>query len=153
MNKYMEMAYNKALENSKDGIGGPFGCCIVKDGEVISLESNSVLRDNDPTAHGEVNAIRAACKKLGTYDLSGCELYTTHSPCPMCLSAIVWANISKVYFGCTTVDTRDLGFRDEDMYEWLAGEIDVDMVELEQLDREDCLKLCEVYKTQQGTIY
>lgn len=153
MNKFMEMAYNKALENSADGVGGPFGCCIVKDGEVISLESNSVLKDNDPTAHGEVNAIRAACRKLGTYDLSGCELYTTHTPCPMCLSAIVWANISKVYFGCTALDTEELGFRDEEMYKWLSGELSEDMVPLEQLDREECLKLCDVYKQQQGIIY
>lgn len=153
MNKFMELAYNKALENSQDGVGGPFGCCIVKDGGVISLESNSVLKDNDPTAHGEINAIRAACKKLGTYDLSGCELYTTSAPCPMCACAIIWANIKKVYFGCTCQDAAEIGFRDDDMYAWFAGEDVPDPFEMSQVDGEECLEIFRKYAEQNKTIY
>lgn len=154
MNKFMKLAYDKAMENSQNNIGGPFGCCIVKDGEVICVTSNSVLQDNDPTAHGEMNAIREAGKKLGTYDLSGCELYTTAAPCPMCLSAIIWANIKKVYFGCTCADAEKIGFRDDLIYQFLAGEdIEKDLVEMEQVDRDDCLEIFNKYAENNKIIY
>lgn len=154
MNKYMKLAYDKAMENSQNNVGGPFGCCIVKDGEVVCVTSNSVLQDNDPTAHGEMNAIRQAGKILGTYDLSGCELYTTAAPCPMCLSAIIWANIKKVYFGCTCSDAESIGFRDDAIYKLLAGEDDHGLeLELEQVDHEECLQIFEKYAETNKTIY
>ena len=96
----MKKAIERARETMNKNWGGPFGAAVIdSDGNIVAVSSNSVLKDNDPTAHAEVNAIREACKKLGTYDLSGCILYATGYPCPMCLSAIIWANVSKVYFG------------------------------------------------------
>lgn len=112
----MKLGAEEAEYTMKHNIGGPFGAVVVKDGEVIAVASNSVLRDNDPTAHAEINAIRLACKNLGTYDLSGCELCATGSPCPMCLSAIMWANIKKVYVSGSAEDAAKIGFRDWDMF-------------------------------------
>lgn len=153
MNKYMSMANEIALKGMKRGDGGPFGAVIVSsDGEVISCESNKVLRLNDPTAHAEINAIRMACKKLGTYDLSGCTLYTSCEPCPMCLSAVIWANIDKVYYGCTRDDAEDIGFRDELIYEYLKGR-KKKIVDIKMIDREECLKAFDEYKDDKGTIY
>ncbi|MGM9879492.1 MAG: nucleoside deaminase [Bacilli bacterium] len=153
MNKYMNMANEIALKGMKHGDGGPFGAVIVSsDGEVISCESNKVLRLNDPTAHAEINAIRMACKKLGTYDLSGCTLYTSCEPCPMCLSAVIWANIDKVYYGCTRDDAEDIGFRDELIYEYLKGR-KKKIVDIKMIDREECLKAFDEYKDDKGTIY
>ena len=154
MNKYMKLAYDKAMENSQNNVGGPFGCCIVKDGEVVCVTSNSVLNDNDPTAHGEMNAIREAGKILGTYDLSGCELYTTAAPCPMCLSAIIWANITKVYFGCNCEDAEGIGFRDNEMYKLFAGEETEGIeLEMEQIDRTECLEIFKKYAETNKIIY
>lgn len=147
----MHSAFLQALYTSSNGIGGPFGACIVKDGEIIATASNTVLRDNDPTAHAEINAIRAACQKLGTYDLKGCVLYTTAYPCPMCLSAIIWANIDTVYYGCTAQDAEEIGFRDKMIYEYLNGELP-DLVSITQLNRQECLQLFDKYK-QNGKIY
>ena len=110
----MYIAKTSALQGILNNDGGPFGSVIVKGDEVICVAHNTVLRDNDPTCHGEMNAIRLACKVLGTHDLSGCELYTTAYPCPMCLGAIRWANIDKVYYGCRLEDTEKIGFRDLD---------------------------------------
>ena len=99
MDKYMKIASDLSFENLRTNYGGPFGACIIKDGIIVGKGSNHVLKDNDPTAHAEVVAIRDACKNLNTYDLSDCVLYTSCYPCPMCLSAIVWSNIKKVYYG------------------------------------------------------
>ena len=140
MNKeFMKMCIEEAIAGVKAGHGGPFGALIVKDGEIVSLVHNTVLRDNDPTAHGEVNAIRAATKKLGRFDLSDCELYTSAEPCPMCLSAIMWAGIKKVYYGCTAQDTEDIGFADKFIYDYIKGETETNPIELEELLREECL--------------
>ncbi|MDO4863801.1 MAG: nucleoside deaminase [Ruminococcus sp.] len=138
MNKYMSAAADEAREGIRAGHGGPFGCVIVRDGEVVGRGHNEVVKRKDPTCHGEVMAIRDACKKLGSYDLSGCELYTTAEPCPMCAGAIMWANISKVYYGCNIADTDSIGFRDKQFYE--APE-DIS----EELDRGECLKVFEEY--------
>ena len=144
MNKYMRMAINEARKGIRSGHGGPFGSVIVKDGLVIAKGHNQVIKNQDPTCHGEMMAIHKACKKLGTFDLNGCELYTTAEPCPMCLGAILWANISKVYFGCNIVDTEDIGFRDKVFYEINeSGKKDELVIEL---DRRQCLKLFEEYK-------
>ncbi len=118
-NKYMQLAIDLAKENVKKGFGGPFGAVIVKNGEVIAQAANSVTSTNDPTAHAEVNAIRQACKKLNTFNLSGCEIYASCEPCPMCLSAIYWARIDKVYVAATKKDAAEAGFDDEFIYKEL----------------------------------
>ena len=136
--KYMELAVKEAYDGINCGEGGPFGCVIVKDGRVVGSGHNRVLAKKDPTCHGEIEAIRSACKTLDTHDLSGCELYTTAEPCPMCRGAILWANIRKVFYGCNIEDTDNIGFRDKIFYE---GEHDFS----EELDREECLKVFEEY--------
>ena len=114
MNQFMQMAIKEARKGISKGHGGPFGAVIVKDGKIISKGHNHVVAHNDPTCHGEINAIRKACKKLKTFDLSECEIYTTGYPCPMCFGAILWANIKKVYYGCNIDDTAVIGFRDKE---------------------------------------
>ncbi len=110
--KFMELALNAAYRGIEHGDGGPFGACIVKHGMVIAVAHNTVLRDRDPTAHAEINAIRLASKKLGTYDLSGCTIYTTTEPCPMCFSAIHWARIGCVVYGTKIEDVSRRGFNE-----------------------------------------
>src|SRR5574344_71998 len=131
MNKFMKAAIaeaNKGIDNSH---GGPFGAVIVKNNQIISKGHNHVVINNDPTCHGEIDAIRKACKKLGTFDLSGCAIYTTGYPCPMCFCAILWANISKVYYGCDTTDTELIGFRDKEFEESIP---DKKLMICEQID-------------------
>ena len=139
MDKFMKIAIDEARTGITAGHGGPFGCVIVRDGKVVGRGHNEVIKQNDPTCHGEVMAIRDACKNLGTYDLSGCELYTTAEPCPMCRGAIMWSNIRKVYFGCNIADTDSIGFRDKVFYESTE---DIS----EELDREKCLEVFEEYR-------
>ena len=118
MNEYMHLAKQTAQMGMRRGEGGPFGAVITNEkGEVISIGNNQVLKENDPTAHAEIVAIRDACKKLNTYDLSKYVLYTSCEPCPMCLSAIIWANIKNVYFGCTKDDAGNIGFSDDIIYD------------------------------------
>ena len=118
---FMRKAIEIAVENVKCG-GGPFGAVIVKNGEIISTGANRVTADNDPTAHAEVNAIRKACLKLGTFNLAGCVLYTSCEPCPMCLGAIYWAHIDKVYYGADKNDAARAGFDDSFIYSELSLE-------------------------------
>ena len=149
----MEIAKQNAEEGIKKGEGGPFGAVIVdKDGNIISNGNNRVIMEKDPTAHAEISAIREACKKLNTYDLSEYILYTSCEPCPMCLSAIIWANIKKVYYGCTKEDAGEIGFRDDMIYEYLKDE-KKDLIHLEKLDRESCLEVFEKYEKMNGIIY
>lgn len=121
MNKFMEMAINEARQGITSGEGGPFGCVIVKDDKVVGVGHNQVVLNNDATCHGEMQAIRNASKNLNTFNLSGCELYTTGEPCNMCLSACIWANIDKVYYGCTIADNSVIGFRDEKIDNMFGG--------------------------------
>lgn len=114
----MQMAIKRSVENVAKG-GGPFGAVIAKDGKVIAEASNSVTSSNDPTAHAEINAIREATKKLGTFDLSGCEIYSSCEPCPMCLGAIYWARLDKLYFAGTKTDAKEAGFDDSFIYDEL----------------------------------
>lgn len=143
MNEYMKVAKELADVNLKTNVGGPFGACIVKDGRIIGMGSNYVLSNNDPTAHAEIMAIRDACKNINSYDLSECELYTSCYPCPMCLSAIIWANIKKVYYGNTKEDAAKIGFRDEDIYNYIKNldneHIDNNILELKNIDREETI--------------
>lgn len=113
---YMQRAIELA-ENSVKNSGGPFGAVIVKDGKVIAEGSNCVTLHNDPTAHAEVTTIRKACKEINTFDLNGCEIYTSCEPCPMCLSAIYWARIDHIYYGCSKQDAKNIGFDDSFIYE------------------------------------
>jgi guanine deaminase len=117
MNKeFLQLAIDTALDNIKSNNGGPFGAVIVKDGMLIAKSPNTVTTSNDPTAHAEINAIRLACKELKTFDLSGCEIYSSCEPCPMCLSAIYWARISKVYYAADRFDAKKAGFDDSFIY-------------------------------------
>ncbi len=134
--KFMRKAIELAKENIKTG-NGPFGAVIVKDGEIIAETSNSVTRDNDPTAHAEVNAIRQACDNLQSFDLSGCEIYASCEPCPMCLGAIYWAQLDKLYFASTRQDAAAAGFNDEFIYEELTKNIRERKIPTRQIMKEE----------------
>lgn len=156
MNKYMKVAKDLADSNLKTDKGGPFGACVVKNGEIIGKGFNRVLVNNDPTAHAEIMAIRDACKSINSYDLDGCELYTSCYPCPMCLSAAIWANIAKIYYGNTKEDAENVGFRDKLIYDHISrinkGE-DI-AFKLECMDREETIKTFNDYMNKQDkTIY
>ena len=149
----MELAKQSAENGIKNNEGGPFGAVITdKEGNIIANGNNKVFKNNDPTAHAEIVAIREACKKLNTYDLSEYILYSSCEPCPMCLSAIIWSNIKKVYFGCSKKDAGEIGFRDDMIYEYLKGN-NKDLIQLKEMDRDECLKSFEQYKNQNGIIY
>lgn len=153
MNKFMKIAKERSINGCRNHEGGPFGAVIVdKEGNVIAEGNNRVLCDLDPTAHAEVTTIREACKKLRTYDLSNYILYTSCEPCPMCLSAIIWANIKKVYYACTRKDAASIGFRDDMIYEYLKGNNN-NVIELKEIDREECKSLFEEYKAKNKEIY
>ena len=148
-NEYMQVAIDLSEENLEKKQGGPFGACVVKDGKIIGKGKNQVIKNNDPTAHAEIVAIRNACKNLETYDLKDCILYTSCYPCPMCLSAIIWSNIKKVYYGNTKEDADDIGFRDDIIYDFLedlANDKKNRMLNLKELNREEALKAFEQYK-------
>jgi guanine deaminase len=118
-NAYMHEAIRRAVENVRSGRGGPFGAIVVKDGHVLAAGTNSVTSTNDPTAHAEVIAIREACRLMGTFQLTGCEIYTSCEPCPMCLGAIYWARPERVYFAATASDAAEAGFDDSFIYDEL----------------------------------
>lgn len=145
MNKFME----KAIEEAEKGIavrdGGPFGAVIVKDNKIIAFGHNKVISSNDPTAHAEIVAIREASRILQRFDLSDCELYTTCEPCPMCYSAIHWAKISRVYYGATRTDAKNIGFDDQYLYDVLSNKISDTKLTLEELERKSCLKVFNDY--------
>ena len=142
--EFMQIAIQEAREGISNGDGGPFGTAIVRDGVLIASGHNHVLAYNDPTCHGEVDAIRKACKRLGTFDLTGCELYTTGEPCHMCLCACMWANISKIYYGCTIADNEIIGFRDN-KFDQIFGGRDKLGDYMTEIDREACLRLFQDY--------
>lgn len=142
----MQEAARLALENVRTGTGGPFGAVIVRAGQIVARGVNTVTRDNDPTAHAEVNAIRAAGRALSTFDLSECELYTSCEPCPMCLAAIYWAGIQRVYYGCTAEDAAAIGFADAFIYQELRRPKPERNLELTQRDRAACLEAFHAWK-------
>lgn len=155
MNKYMQTANELAKQNIKTNDGGPFGAVVVKEGVIVGKGNNHVLANNDPTAHAEIMAIREACKNLNTFDLSGCEIYTSCYPCPMCLSAIIWANIKTAYYGNTKEDAEKIGFRDNHIYEYIKGlESKLDVLKIIPIDREETIKVFMDYsKKENKTIY
>lgn len=140
---FMDEALKEAYKGINAGDGGPFGCVIVKDGKIVGKGHNRVLLNKDPTCHGEIEAIRDACKNLGTHNLEGCELYTTAEPCPMCLGGILWSNIKNAFYGCNRKDTNEIGFRDDKFYDYLDGKND--LLKISEMEREKCLELFKDY--------
>lgn len=159
MNKYMKIADELAQQNILTNDGGPFGAVIIKNNEIVGKGNNQVVLKNDPTAHAEIVAIRDACKNLGTFDLTGCEIYTSCYPCPMCLSAIIWSNIKMVYYGNTKEDAEKIGFRDNLIHEYLEGQSKTsnkeDILKIIAMDREETIKTFESYqnKSENKTMY
>ena len=139
--RFMQNAIDLALQQIRDGRGGPFGAVIVKDGQVLSWGANAVTSANDPTAHAEIVAIREACRVLGTFQLGGCELYTSCEPCPMCLSAIYWARIDRIYFAATRQDAAAAGFDDEFLYQELPRPVGERRLPTRQLLRDQACKV------------
>ena len=149
MDEYMDLEIDLSDDNFEKKYGGPFGACIVKDGKIIGKGINRVLKDNDPTAHAEIVTIRKACNHIQSHDLTGCELYTSCYPCPMCLAAIIWANIKVVYYANNKNDAANIGFRDEFIYNYL-NKIDEDkeddVLKLTCMKREEAIKVFEEFK-------
>lgn len=152
---YMQEADREAAINLTSNEGGPFGAVIVKDGVIIGRGHNHVLAKKDPTCHAEIEAIRDACRRLDTYDLTGCTLYTSCYPCPMCLSATIWANIKTVYYGNTAQDAAAIGFRDDFIYRFIEGQQeDESVLLLLPLGRDTTIKTFNAYREKQDkTIY
>ena len=143
-NEFMKRAIELSIESVNKG-GGPFGCVIVKDEKIVSEGSNKVTSTNDPTAHGEIVAIREACKKINNFSLSGFELYSSCEPCPMCLSAIYWARINKIYFANTREDAQKIDFDDSLIYLELQKNINERKIPMIQMMRNEALKAFELW--------
>lgn len=139
------MAIDLSEYNVKEGQGGPFGAVIVKDGMVVARSANKVVQTNDPTAHAEVSAIRLACKELETFDLAGCEIYTSCEPCPMCLGAIYWARIDKIYYANTKADAAEIGFDDHFIYQELDLPMEKRKLPVVQLLRDEALNAFKLW--------
>ncbi len=139
----MSEAIKAAVKGLKNNDGGPFGCIIVKDGNIVGLGNNKVTSTNDPTAHAEVIAIRDACKNLGTFQLDGCTVYTSCEPCPMCLGAIYWARPEKVFYGSNKIDAAAVGFDDEFIYQEIELPYKERNIPFEQVSRAEALQLFE----------
>ena len=145
-NKFMLKAIELSIK-SAETIGGPFGCVIVKDNKIISEGSNKVTLTNDPTAHGEIVAIREACLKLNTFNLSGCELYSSCEPCPMCLSAIYWSHIDKIFYANTRNDAKNIDFDDSFIYSEINKKIEDRKIQMTQMLRDEALKAFKIWNT------
>ncbi|MDB5011198.1 MAG: tRNA-specific adenosine deaminase [Mucilaginibacter sp.] len=141
----MRMAIELSEYNVKQGMGGPFGAVIVKDGMVVARSANKVVLQNDPTAHAEISAIRLACQELNTYNLAGCEIYTSCEPCPMCLGAIYWARIDKIYYANTKADAAEIGFDDHFIYQELDLPMEKRKLSVIQLMRDEALNAFKIW--------
>lgn len=150
--EFMWEAIRLSIQNIREGIGGPFACVIVKDGKIVARGTNSVTSTNDPTAHAEIVAIRNACKELKTFQLTGCEIYTSCEPCPMCLGAIYWARPDKIYFANGRADAAKIGFDDEFLYEELPKKIAQRKIPTAQLMREEALAAFHEWEQKQDKI-
>lgn len=144
--KFMKMAIQLSEENVLNNVGGPFGAVIVKDGKIIAKSANKVTSTNDPTAHAEVSAIRIACKKLKTFDLSGCVVYTSCEPCPMCLSAVYWARIDTIYYANTKQDAENVGFSDKFIYDELDKPMDRRSLPIKQMMRSEAQQAFKLWE-------
>lgn len=143
--KFMQRAIDLATDSVKNG-GGPFGAVIVKDGEIVAEGSNGVTLKNDPTAHAEVTVIREACRKLNTFDLSGYTIYSSCEPCPMCLSAIYWAHIDTIYYGCNKSDAKAIGFDDSFIYEQIDLKPEKRSIPAKEIFREEALSAFKMWE-------
>lgn len=153
MDQFMKTANEEAVHGSQSNDGGPFGAVIVRAGKVIARGHNEVVKTNDPTAHAEMVAIRKAAALLGRFDLSDCEIYSSCEPCPMCLSAIYWSRMGAVYYGCTREDAADIGFDDNNIYEFIkdpAGKSDT--LKMLPLDRDECILTFKKWQEKQDKV-
>jgi len=149
---FMARAIQLSLENVLSGQGGPFGAVIVKDGSVVAEGVNCVTSRNDPTAHAEVIAIREACSKLGTFRLKDCEMYTSCEPCPMCLGAIYWAHLARVYFGNVAADASQIGFDDSSIYREFTQPVSARKIPMIQMMREEALAAFQAWQDKSNKI-
>ncbi|HXI72707.1 MAG TPA: nucleoside deaminase [Verrucomicrobiae bacterium] len=145
--KFMRAAIQLSLSKMRANCGGPFGAVVVRQGKIVGRGWNQVTSTNDPTAHAEVSAIRDACKKLKTFQLDDCELYTSCEPCPMCLSAIYWARFKKVYYGNTRKDAAKIDFDDDLIYREVAKPIAKRLIPMKQLLRPEALEVFKAWKS------
>ncbi len=150
--KFMRAAAALAEQNVADGTGGPFGAVIVRDGEIVGEGTNQVTSSNDPTAHAEVVAIRQACEKLETFNLEGCVVYTSCEPCPMCLSAIYWARLDRIFYGNTKADAAAIDFDDDFLYTEIPKPIDQRAIPTSQILREETIKSFEAWAVSETKI-
>jgi tRNA(Arg) A34 adenosine deaminase TadA len=144
---FMKMAIALSVNNVQENIGGPFGAVIVKAGKVIAQSANKVTTTNDPTAHAEVSAIRMACSALKTFDLTGCVIYTSCEPCPMCLGAIYWAKIETIYYANTKNDAEEIGFSDKFIYDELDKPMEKRVLPVIQMMRNEGLEAFKLWET------
>lgn len=149
---FMNMAIKEAFRGMNRNEGGPFGAVIVQKGRVMAKAHNRVISAHDPTAHAEILAIRKAAKKLGRFNLSDCAIYSTCEPCPMCLSAIHWAKMKKLYFGCSRKDAARIGFDDDFIYQVIKGTAARKQVVRIQMNREDCLRLMSLWQKKSNRV-
>lgn len=145
-NTFMQQAIKLSLQNVTSGNGGPFGAVIVKDGKIIGKGYNNVTSTNDPTAHAEIEAIRMACRKIKNFDLTNSEIYTSCEPCPMCLSAIYWARISKIYFANTKQDAAKISFDDDFIYKEILKEMNLRKIPMKQMMRAEAKQAFKIWK-------
>ena len=138
--QFMQEAIDLSLTGMANKEGGPFGAVVVRNNEIIGRGNNRVTKDNDPTSHAEINAIRDACKNIGSFQLTDCVVYTSCEPCPMCLAAIYWARVKKIYFGCSRIDAAAIGFDDDFIYEEIKKSKTHRSIEVEQISRVDAIE-------------
>ena len=149
--EFMQMAIDASIQNVKNG-GGPFGAVIVRNGQVIATGVNRVTANNDPTAHAEVSAIRTACAQLGTFHLQDCVIYTSCEPCPMCLSAIYWSGITRIYYGNTAQDADNIGFSDKFIYDELASPMSQRSIPVQNIMRDEALSAFRAWEEKEDKI-
>ncbi len=149
--EFMQMAIDASIQNVKNG-GGPFGAVIVRNGQVIATGVNRVTANNDPTAHAEVSAIRTACARLGTFHLQDCVIYTSCEPCPMCLSAIYWSGITRIYYGNTAQDADDIGFSDKFIYDELATPMSQRSIPVQNIMRDEALSAFRAWEEKEDKV-
>ena len=150
-NLFMMRAIELSIESAKSK-GGPFGCVIVKDNKIISEGSNQVTMKNDPTAHGEIVVIRSACQKLNTFNLSGCDLYSSCEPCPMCLSAIYWSRIENVFYANTRIDAKKIDFDDSFIYSEINKDLENRKIKMHQIHRDEALEAFKIWENKEDKI-
>jgi len=150
-NLFMMRAIELSIESAKSK-GGPFGSVIVKDNKIIAEGSNQVTINNDPTAHGEIVAIRSACQKLNTFNLSGCDLYSSCEPCPMCLSAIYWSRIENIFYANTRIDAKKIDFDDSFIYSEINKDLENRKIKMHQIHRDEALEAFKIWENKEDKI-